>query len=138
MRSFLRHPTSIPIQIHAELDPVDKAAAVKVRNLSAGGLCFATDHSVSIGAKVALEIPTVNPHYQGHGTVVWSHQQSPQKYEVGVRFTTEDEYFRGRMVEQVCQIEDYRQRVALKGRLLTSEEAAAEWIHLYLSHFFRG
>lgn len=132
MRTYIRHPTSIPIQV---CSGGDDAARVRVRNLSAGGLCFITDKPVKVGTVVEFEIPVTKPDYHGRGVIVWRREQSRDHYEVGVRFTTDDEYFRTRMVEQVCQIEDYRQRLALKGRQLSAEEAALEWIERYSGSF---
>lgn len=132
MRTFIRHPTTIPIQV-CNVDNQD--ASVRVRNLSAGGLCFITDKPVKVGTIVEFDIPVTKPDYHGRGVVVWRREQSAKKYEVGMRFTSDDEFFRTRMVEQVCQIEDYRQRLALKGRQLSSEEAALEWIERYSASF---
>lgn len=132
MRSYIRHPSSIPVQLHAH---AYDSSRVTLRNLSAGGLCLITQEQVSVGDKVDLWIPQVRPEYQGQGVVVWRRQHKPKGFEIGVRFTSDDEYYRARMVEQVCSIEDYRQRLALKGRQLTSEEAAQEWIHKYAADF---
>jgi hypothetical protein len=132
MRTYIRHPTSIPIQVCAS---GDEESRVRVRNLSAGGLCFITDKPVKVGTFVEFDIPITKPDYHGRGIIVWRREQSSTEYEVGVRFTTDDEFFRTRMVEQVCQIEDYRQRLALKGRQMTSEEAALEWIERYSASF---
>lgn len=132
MRTFIRHPTSIPIQVCAAGDDNEQ---VRVRNLSAGGLCFITDKPVKVGSRVAFGIPITKPDYHGTGVIVWRREQAPSSYEVGMRFTSDDEFFRARMVEQVCQIEDYRQRLALKGRNLSSEEAAMEWIARYSASF---
>lgn len=132
MRAYIRHPTSIPIQVCAG---GDEDSRVRVRNLSAGGLCFVTDQPVKVGTIVEFDIPVTKPDYHGRGVIVWRREQSAKKYEVGVRFTSDDEYFRTRMVEQVCQIEDYRQRLALRGRQLSSEEAAMEWISRYSADF---
>ncbi len=137
MRSYIRHPTSIPIQVcnSGEEPRNPDAAGVEVRNLSAGGLCFLTDQPIPVGAVVEFRIPVTKPDYQGEGVVVWRRDHGSKRFEIGVRFTSDDEYFRTRMVEQVCQIEDYRQRLALKGRDLTSEQAAMEWIERYSSNF---
>jgi hypothetical protein len=132
MRSYIRHPTSIPIQVNASGDADSR---VEARNLSTGGLCFITDQPVKLGAVVEFKIPLAKLDYRGHGVIVWRRERGANKYEVGVRFSSDDEYFRTRMVEQVCQIEDYRQRLALKGRQLSSEEAAMEWIERYSSSF---
>lgn len=132
MRSFIRHPTSIPIQVSAGSDEVSH---MRVLDVSAGGLCFITDKPVKVGTMVEFDIPITKPDYHGSGVIVWRREESSNTYEVGVRFTSNDEYFRTRMVEQVCQIEDYRQRLALKGRQLSSEEAAQEWIERYAASF---
>lgn len=132
MRNYLRHPTSIPIQV-CGLGQSESQA--KVRNLSAGGLSFVTDQPVKIGTIIEFEIPVTKPDYHGRGVIVWRREESPEHYEVGVRFTSDNEYFHARMVEQVCQIEDYRQRLALKGRQLDSEQAAKEWIEKYSESF---
>lgn len=132
MRNYIRHPTSIPIQVSTN---GEIPAEVRISNLSAGGLCFFTDIPVKVGAVVDLTIPCVNPDYQGEGVIVWRRNQPPAGFEVGVRFANDDEYFRVRMVEQVCQIEEYRQQLAEVGRKLTPEEAAQEWITRFAANF---
>lgn len=132
MRTYIRHPTSIPIQVCATGQNESQS---KVRNLSAGGLSFVTDQPVKVGTVIEFEIPVTKPDYHGRGVIVWRREQSPEHYEVGIRFTSDNEYFHARMVEQVCQIEDYRQRLALKGRELSSEQAAVEWIEKYSGDF---
>ena len=132
MRNYIRHPTSIPIHVFTG---AQNSAEVMVNNLSAGGLCFFTDIPVKVGTVVDLTISHVTPDYQGAGIIVWRRSQQPDGFEVGVRFANDDEYFRVRMVEQVCQIEEYRQQLAEVGRNLTSEEAAHEWIIRFAANF---
>lgn len=132
MRNYIRHPTSIPIRVSAG---AHDCGEVTVNNLSTGGLSFVTDIPVRVGSVVDLTIPCVNPDYQGEGIIVWRRSQSPEGFEVGVRFANDDEYFRVRMVEQVCQIEEYRQQLAEAGRKLTTEEAALEWIKRFAADF---
>lgn len=132
MRNYIRHPTSIPIHVSSG---VQGSTEVIVNNLSAGGLSFFTSIPVKVGSVVDLMIPCVNPDYQGEGVIVWRRSQPPEGFEVGVRFASDDEYFRVRMVEQVCQIEEYRQQLAEVGRQLTAEEAAHEWITRFAAGF---
>lgn len=106
-----------------------------VNNLSAGGLSFFTDIPVKVGSVVDLMIPCITPDYQGEGVIVWRRNQQPKGFEVGVRFANDDEYFRVRMVEQVCQIEEYRQQLAEVGRHISTEEAAHEWIKRFAANF---
>lgn len=131
MRNYIRHPTSIPIKVSSS---GEVSSQVRVNNLSAGGLSFFTDLPVKVGSVVDLMIPFVTPDYQGEGVIVWRRSHAPG-YEVGVRFANDDEYFRVRMVEQVCQIEEYRQQLAEVGRKLTAEEAAMEWINRFAANF---
>ena len=132
MRNYIRHPTSIPIHVSSG---TQTSADVVVNNLSAGGLSFVTNIPVKVGSVVDLMIPCVNPDYQGEGVIVWRRSQSASEFEVGVRFASDDEYFRVRMVEQVCQIEEYRQQLAEVGRKLSVEEAAHEWIKRFAADF---
>ena len=132
MRTYIRHPTSIPIHVCSN-EQIESRA--HVRNLSAGGLSFVTDKPIKVGSMIEFDIPVIKTDYHGRGVIVWRREQASDQYEVGVKFTSDNEYFHARMVEQVCQIEDYRQRLALKGRALSSEEAAIEWIEKYSDQF---
>lgn len=131
MRNYIRHPTSIPIHVTTGQD----IGNLELQNLSTGGLCFMTDKSVKIGSCIDFLIPVVKPDYVGKGVVVWRHKQAPRLFEVGLKFTSDDEFFRARMVEQVCQIEKYRHDIEKDGRTLNSEEAALEWIEKYAKDF---
>lgn len=133
MRNYIRHPIGIPIHVYQGRHNCEQ---VKVRNLSVGGLCFITNVLLKVGAVVELLIPFVKPDYKGAGVIVWRREQSPTEFEVGVRFASDDEFFRVRMMEQVCQIEAYRQRLLTEeGRELSTEQAALEWIGKYAATF---
>lgn len=135
MRNYIRHPTSIPINV---LSGERIIGDTKAQNLSSGGLSFLTSKPVKVGELIDFEIPVMKPDYQGRGVVVWLRNRSPKMFEVGMRFTSNDDFFRTRMVEQVCQIEDYRQRICANyGRTMSVEEAAMEWIAKYAQTFAR-
>ena len=159
MRKFIRHPTCIPIDIavdeasafvdddfavtpdtvvHDAVAPdavVPVAKPVSMVNISAGGLAFRLLHPVALGAKMTISMPQVWPDYTARGTVVWCREISTG-FEAGVQFGEADEAFKARMVAQFCQIEDYRRDIREKeGRLLSSEEAAKEWIVQYAEEF---
>lgn len=132
MRQFIRHPVTIPIHVH----PVDHPSAyITVQNLSAGGLCFETDTPVAIGSLVEFVIPNIDPEYHGDGVIVWRKEPTPNHYCVGMCFITDDEYYRTRMVEQVCNIEVYRKSLAAMGRKLSADAAAQEWIARFAENF---
>jgi hypothetical protein len=132
MRNYIRHPVSIPIQVSSTSE---YEGEVEAHNLSTGGLCFFTEIPVKVGSVVDLSISYVQPDYKGEGIIVWRRGTKPSGYEVGVRFANDDEYFRMRMVEQVCQIEKYRQHLAELGRNLTPEAAALDWIERFAAEF---
>ena len=57
-------------------------------------------------------------------------------FRVGVVFENQNSEHHLRMVEQVCHIEYYRKQQAEdRGRKLSSEEAAQEWVALYAADF---
>ena len=132
-RKFVRHPADIPIQISA----VDNTQAnqVNLQNLSLGGLCCELSHAVPTGTSITIRVPLIDETYEGHGIVVWCTEKE-RKYDVGIQFLEEQEAFKNRMVEQICLIERYKQKVLLnEGRLLDGEQAAMEWIEKFAGEF---
>lgn len=133
MRHFIRHPTEIPIQIRRNRRQT--AATPPMRNVSLGGLAFHTNADLEPGSIVLLRIPVVRPQFSTRARVVWC-SAIDGSFEVGVEFLDVESAYRGRMVEQVCHIEQYRrEQLQQEGRRLTSEEAAGEWIAKYASTF---
>ena len=132
MREFVRHPSSIPIEL--AVGRSSECSAPCLRNISSGGFACAVDEPIEVGETVRLRIPMIWPEYRGCGVVVWC-QPAPPRYEVGIRFGAQD-MFKTKMVEQLCQIEHYRRRVLNEeGRELDSEQAAQEWIERYAREF---
>jgi len=131
MRSYIRHPTDIPIEVR-----LHRANEVcPMRNIGGGGLCFELEHPVPKGSTLHIRIPIRNEPFEADGVVVWCKRQNGH-YEVGVRFSEEGSGFAVRMVEQVCHIEHYRrQALELEGRYLSREDAAREWIARYAADF---
>jgi len=133
LRRFIRHPADIPIVISRSDRP--SYARLQSRNVSHGGLAFASDMDVEPGATVELHIPVVRPSFHTTARVVWCSER-PAGYEIGVEFLDADDAFRARMVEQVCHIETYKNEIyRAEGRILSSEEAAMEWISRYAGDF---
>lgn len=133
MRQFIRHPTAIPIEIRR--DRRRPAAAPPMRNVSLGGLAFQSQTGLEPGSIVVLRIAFVRPQFSTRARVVWC-SAANGAFEVGVEFLDVEGAYRGRMVEQVCHIEQYRREALEKeGRQLSSEEAAAEWIAKHAAQF---
>lgn len=133
MRKFVRHPSSIPIELALARTP-NGGGTHELRNISNGGFACAVDEPIAVGSAVQLRIPVIWPDYRGCGIVVWC-REAPPRYEVGIEFGSQD-LFKTKMVEQLCQIEQYRQQILSdEGRALDSEQAAQEWITLYAKEF---
>lgn len=133
IRKFIRHPSDIPIKITAE--HLEKKTDHRLTNVSLGGLTFESDHYIDDGSIIRIEIPYVNPTFETESRVVWCKEKAPV-YVVGVEFLEIDDAFKARLVEQICYIEQYRKELQeVEGRVLTSEEAAREWIGKFASDF---
>jgi len=131
MRSFIRHPTDIPIEIRlgdqgCKLEPL--------RNVSGGGLCFQYPEAVPLDSVVVVRIALTSPPFEACCRVAWC-QADVGAWQVGIEFLDQDDLFRLRMVEQICHIEQYRTTTASLGRTLSSHEAAIEWIEQYAEAF---
>ncbi len=132
MRQFIRHPSDIPFEYHIENTHSEHQ---NLRNISEGGFSFITNEKLEVGALISITIKLLQPNVSLQGSIVWNNSLKSGQYLVGVKFD-ENEHFRARMVEQVCQIEIYRQQVLEEeGRELSSEKAAIEWIQRYAAQF---
>lgn len=142
-RSFIRHPIEIPIEVASEDEP---GHLEPLKNLSFGGLAFGTHQEYAPGTRLGINIQTPDQPVQLTARVAWcrrcqhgqdDEQRGTHAYEIGVAFEDNLDAFRIRMVEQICQIERYRQTVlGCEGRELTAEEAAMEWIERYGARFY--
>jgi len=132
-RSYLRHPSDIPIDIlPVEIDSGDTRM---LHNVSHGGLSFSATHDYALGENVRIRIVLVSPAFEALGKVVWC-RESGGHFIVGVEFLNQMDLFRARMVEQICHIEHYKKSLfENEGRHLTSQEAALEWISKYADGF---
>jgi PilZ domain len=132
MRSFIRHPTDIPIEIRFE-DQSCKHQSL--HDVSSGGLCFQYPEALPVGGIFNVHIALTSPPFDACCRVVWC-QADVGVWQVGVEFLDQEDLFRLRMVEQICHIEQYRAAVrASQGRALSSHEAAIEWIEKYAESF---
>ena len=134
MRSFIRHDTDLPIEVKVEAGaPISEP----LRNVSHGGLSFRHSRALPVGAQVRVAIAVTGSGFEAASRVVWC-QPEGEAWQVGVIFLDQNDMFRARMVEQVCQIEQYRQdERKKKGRQLSGQEAALEWIGKFAGSFPR-
>lgn len=135
MRTYIRHPAEIPVQIELSSQAVNRHR--QIRNVSYGGLAFESDCYIEPGSRVRIRIDVVQPQFEAEGIISYCRRKAGQ-YQVGVEFIQRDDLYIARMVEQICHIEQYRQQVAeQEGRELSAQEAAKEWISKYASRFPR-
>lgn len=133
-RHYIRHATEVPIEVSA--DSAQHPRTRTGRNISYGGLAFSSRQALPVGQLIHLTIPLGDPAFSTRARVAWCHPTGPD-YEIGVEFLTREAAFRVRMVEQVCQIEQYRKEMREKfGRELTTQEAALAWIKKFAADFF--
>lgn len=132
MRKYVRHPSSIPIELAIACAPC--TGPQQLANIATGGFACSVSEPLPVGASVELRIPMIWPEYRGCGVVKWCRGDAPH-CEVGIEFCAHD-LFKAKMVEQLSQIEDYRNRIWVEeGRIADSEQAAKEWIALYAKEF---
>lgn len=132
-REFIRHTVDVPLEVEA-LEGAE-ARSERSRNVSSGGLAFASNICPRVGDLLRLRIPTVQPPFEAAARVAWCRPEDGQ-YLVGVQFIDSAAAFRSRMVQQVCSIENYRKSVREReGRELETQQAAAEWIEKYAGRF---
>jgi hypothetical protein len=133
MRSYIRHPSDIPIEV--EHEPVSSTETRKLHDVSCGGLSFSVTEAIEPETIIRVQITCVEPPFEAPCRVTWCRPVHDQ-YLIGVEFLAQQDEFRARMVEQVCHIEHYKREVFQReGRQMTGEQAAREWIQKYAKDF---
>lgn len=126
MRSFIRHPSGIPIDICPDNHP-DGSPEMLI-NISHGGLSLRSQAGILPGTIVNLTLHILGGDKQLRARVAWC-RELDEGYDIGVEFLSSSDSYTVRMVEQVCHIENYRRKVKEEqGRELDSKQAAMEWI----------
>jgi hypothetical protein len=128
MRRYIRHPSSMPLDYRLS---GGWSGVQQLRNVSAGGVCFAAGLPMEQGMSIRVSIHMGGKDFEADGEVAWCHGTSDH-HEIGVRFHKAASMETVHMVEQLCYIEQYRQQVRHnEGRELSSEQAAQEWVERY-------
>ena len=124
IRNFIRHPTSIPIRVESRKKTCDD----ETLDFSEGGVSLTSKEALCVGELVQITIDFCNPPFTAQGVVRWCNENGGLFF-VGISFQDEMAAYAVRMIEQICHIESYRQEQFVKtGKLMTSEQAAQEWI----------
>jgi Tfp pilus assembly protein PilZ len=138
LREFIRHPSSIPVQLITQGDDADQSTMGinTLSNVSFGGVSCLCSDPVEKGSTVKMTVECIDPSFEIEGKVVWSKPKDGMN-EVGVEFVvSKEKLFLLRMVEQICHIEHYRNElIHNEGREISSELAAKEWIEAHAENF---
>lgn len=135
IRRYVRQVTGIPVEVSLDYRPDYRTDEDTITNISLGGLCFVASDRLDVDESIQVRVPLLNQESSIAGRVVWC-EKSERGYEVGLEFDNPDEVERLKMIDQICQIEQFRQQVEQQdGRDLSSEEAAREWIRRYAGEF---
>jgi hypothetical protein len=133
MGRFDRYPANIQIEVKSRGQ--SKHAKNDTLNLSTGGLAFRCARKLEPGDIVQIRIAFLSPPFETEARVAWCAALEGH-HDVGVEFLDQDDAYTARMVEQVRHIENYKNEVQrTEGRILSQEEAAAEWINKYAARF---
>ena len=135
IRRHVRHVTGIPIEVTIDFNHSYLAENENITNVSLGGLCFIASDRLEVDESIQVKIPILTQEHSLDGTVVWCNKTA-KGYEVGLEFNDPEEVERLRMIDQICQIESFRQDLEKRdGRKLNSEQAAREWVNRYAGEF---
>jgi hypothetical protein len=134
LRVYVRHPSEFPVELTRD---GNATARERLQDVSAGGLCCRSNEAFAQGELVRVYIPVGGSGFSAEGRVAWCDGDDDDGYRVGIAFTSEVDALRTRMVEQVCHIERYHQKLVAEGKETTREQAAVEWISKYAERFPR-
>ena len=126
MRSFIRHPSGIPLDIFPDHSP--EGSPEVLINISHGGLSLRSQAGILPGTIVNIAVHVKKDEQRVRARVSWC-RELIDGYDIGVEFLNATDAYTVRMVEQVCHIENYRRKVKEEqGRDIDSNQASLEWI----------
>ncbi len=134
LQGFIKHPQDIPLSYRITSLPASKSEQLIQKETLANGMVFTAQHSAMIRAAIEIDIVVCSEHLTLQGVVDdciqvdEASEDQNASYEITVCFREGHDAHAMRMAEQVCHIEHYHQALLSKGRRLTADEAAKEWI----------
>ncbi|MEM7565293.1 MAG: PilZ domain-containing protein [Pseudomonadota bacterium] len=135
IRRHARQISQIPAEVTLNLDNRLHTEIDEVTNISLGGMCFVAEEKFDISEAIQIRFPALQQGQALNGEVVWCNKLI-NGYEIGLRFDDPAEVERLKTVDQIIEIENYREKLERQeGRTLTSEQAATEWIKQYAGEF---
>jgi hypothetical protein len=137
-RKFIRHPICFPLSFKV-IKTGSKEVHSKTVNVSLGGLLFSAKQSVDVGARIIINMPFENKVFNIRAKVVRCSKSDQAKlYDIAVSFSSPQEAFKVKMIEQIYLIAEYRDLLSLQlGKDVSMEEASRKWIKRYSARFSR-
>jgi len=131
----IRHVSGIPIAVTLDFNHSYQVEDDSITKVSLGGLCFIASDRLELNESIQVRFPALNQEHSLDGKVVWCNK-TVKGYEVGLEFGDAAEVERLKMIEQICQIESFRQEQEKRvGCKLSGEQAAREWVSRYAGEF---
>ena len=135
IRRHIRHVTGIPVEVTLDFNDRYRTEEDEITNVSLGGMCFIADDRLDISDEIQVKFPALKRNKSLNGKVVWCNK-SERGYEIGLEFDDPEEVESLKMIDQICHIENFRKETEQQeGRILSSEQAASEWISQYAGEF---
>ena len=135
IRKYVRQVTGIPVGVTLDYSDNISADDDTITNISLGGLALVAEDPIDINESLQVHCPILNNDAQLSGKVIWC-EKSRDGYEVGLEFDDPAEIERMRIIDQIIDIEKFRNQVAeQEGRQLSSVQAAREWVSQYTGKF---
>ncbi|MBR9828098.1 MAG: hypothetical protein GYB41_05595 [Oceanospirillales bacterium] len=123
---YLQHPE----QIELELSPLINAPSASDSSLSLG-LSLHCHHYYPIGKWLRIQAPALTDELSIDARVVDCNRDGPGQYRLQLSFPDQEQLFRARMLEQLCQICIYQHQTPEEER----DRRALEWIDAEAAHF---
>ena len=133
IRIFKRSRSDLPIDV--SIDNEANPEKEFLNDISLGGLSFKSKVPIQENKIIEITMPLTYPVFQVIGRVRWCRKEGDY-YVVGIKFVIPVNELTIEAVEEVCDIDEYKNEVYRKeGRILSSEDAAAEWLNAYIKEF---
>ena len=124
-RRFIRHPTDI--RIESTLLHDGHVYVMDAHDIGLGGLRMTLPLCPELESEIGIRVLYVRPPFEASGRVVWCRPRD-NRYDVGIELTTWQEASWLRVVEQICEIAEYRREIeAQNGCKISIAQAAEQW-----------
>ncbi len=126
---LIEHPAEIPLRVRSL-----SRSGPRLEDPGLGGIRFTAPRAIPPGTFVELTTQVGGAPIALEGMIIaWTRRRGETR--LAMAFMDHRTAFEGRMYEQACHIEAYRLRNAARGRALTTDQAAEEWINRYSAAF---